>query len=433
MFQALRLRDFRLLWGAGLLSSLGSWLLVLAVPAHIFVVTRSLAATGLTLAADYAPLLFLGPVAGVLADRWDRRRLMLGCDLARAAVVTAMLAGASAPGRLWMFYPALAAESSATALFQPALRARVPAVTGTGPTLTAANALTVVSDGMVRIVGGPAGGVLLAVCGLRALIIADAVSYLASAAVMTATSPAPPHPSRDQTTVAGDLAAGGRALRRSPVARTLLAASTAFLTGNAALSAIIVPFGLRLGGSAATGVLFAALGVGFLAGAPVLRVLADRMKFQTFLPLTLLGDSTGYLLLFSARSLSTAIPAAVAIGLLGSMVLATVRTTLQRAIPHAALGRVSAVFLTAEAAATLAGSVAGPLLAGAAGPFGDAVSAALVTVATAGYVRMRYGAARPVPALSSAASARASCASASRSSVARMVARLVRALLSSER
>lgn len=399
MFQALRIRDFRLLWGAGLLSSLGSWLLVLAVPAHIFVVTRSLAATGLTLAAQYSPLLLLGPAAGVLADRWDRRHLMLGCDLARAAVVAVMLAGASAPGHIWVFYPALAAESSATALFQPALRARVPAITGTGTTLTAANALTTVSDGVVRLAGGPAGGVLLAVCGLRVLIVADAVSYLISAIAMAATSRAAPGPGRPRLTrhaVAADLAAGLGALRRSPVARTLLLVSATFLTANAALSAIVVPFGLqRLGGSAGTGVLFAALGVGFLAGAPASRALGDRLKPQTFLPLTLLGNATGYVLLFAAGSLRTAVPAAIVIGLFGSTALAGIRTTLQRAVPNAVLGRVSAVFLAAEAAATLAGAVAGPVLATALRPSGDADLAALVTVAAAGYARLRLGAACP--------------------------------------
>ena len=59
MFQALRIPDFRLLWGGGLISSLGSWLLVLAVPAHILAVTGSLRDTGLTLAAQYLPQLVL--------------------------------------------------------------------------------------------------------------------------------------------------------------------------------------------------------------------------------------------------------------------------------------------------------------------------------------------------------------------------------------
>ena len=52
MFQALRIPDFRLLWGGGLISSLGSWLLVMAIPAHILVATGSLRDTGLTLAAS---------------------------------------------------------------------------------------------------------------------------------------------------------------------------------------------------------------------------------------------------------------------------------------------------------------------------------------------------------------------------------------------
>ena len=69
MFQALRIPDFRLLWGGGLISSLGSWLLVLAVPAHILAVTGSLRDTGLVLAAQYLPQLVLGPVQEHPDDR----------------------------------------------------------------------------------------------------------------------------------------------------------------------------------------------------------------------------------------------------------------------------------------------------------------------------------------------------------------------------
>ena len=112
MFQALRIPDFRLLWGGGLISSLGSWLLVLAVPAHILLVTGSLRDTGLTLAAQYLPQLVLGPVAGVFTDRWDRRRLMIGTNLFRAGAVAVMLLGTS-PGRYWVLYAALSPRAAA--------------------------------------------------------------------------------------------------------------------------------------------------------------------------------------------------------------------------------------------------------------------------------------------------------------------------------
>ena len=127
MFRALRIPDFRLLWSGGLISSLGSWLLVLAVPAHILAVTGSLRDTGLTLAAEYLPQLVLGPVAGVVADRWDRRRLMIATNLFCAGAVAVMLLGTST-GRYWVLYVALIAESGGAVLYAPALQARVPAV-----------------------------------------------------------------------------------------------------------------------------------------------------------------------------------------------------------------------------------------------------------------------------------------------------------------
>jgi MFS family permease len=161
MFEALRIRDFRLMWAGGLVSALGSWLLTLAIPAHIFLVTGSLRATGLTVAAEYLPLLVLGPVAGVCADRRDRRRLMIGTNLFCAAAVMTMLLGL-APGRYGVLYAALVAENAGIVLSRPAGQARTPAVVGTGSLLTSANALNAATSGVVRLVGGPLGGVLLA-------------------------------------------------------------------------------------------------------------------------------------------------------------------------------------------------------------------------------------------------------------------------------
>ena len=187
MFQALRIRDFRLLWGGSVVSALGTWLLVLAIPAHVLLVTGSLRDTGLTLAAQYLPVLILGPVAGVLTDRWDRRRLMIATSLFRAGAVAVMLLG-TAPGRYWVLYGALIAESGAGVLYIPAWQARTPAIVGTGTLLSSANSLNALADGAVRLVGGPLGGVLLTVFGIRWVIGADALSYLVSAAANAMTS-----------------------------------------------------------------------------------------------------------------------------------------------------------------------------------------------------------------------------------------------------
>jgi len=386
MLQALRIRDFRLLWVGGTISYLGSWLLVLAVPAHIFLVTNSLAATGLTLAAEYLPLVLLGPVAGVLTDRWDRRRLLITTNLFRAFAVAAMLL-ALAPARYWIFYAALIAESSGTALAVPALQARTPAIVGTGTALNSANSLNAVSSGVVRLIGGPLGGIMFAAFGIRVLIAADALSYLVAATTIMMTG-RERHQSRDSGSnirvVLRELRDGLRVLLREPAARALLPIWVIFLTANASLSAVIVAFGIRqLGGSRATGFVFAALGAGFLAGAPLLKITLDRFCARYPLFLTLAATAGSYALLFHSSSLMTALPSAVAVGLFGSMSLAISQTTVQRVIPNAALGRVSAVFLTGEAAATLAGALAGPMLAQTIHLAGLAATASLTTALAA--------------------------------------------------
>ncbi len=382
MFKALRNQDFRLLWVGSLVSSLGTWLLVLALPAHVFLVTGSLRDTGLILAVEYLPALLLGPVAGVLTDRWDRRRLMIATSVFRAGSVAVMLLG-TAPNRYWVLYAALVAESAGGVLYGPAALARTPAIVGTGPLLNSANALNAASDGAVRLIGGPLGGVLLTLLGIRWLICADALSYLVSAAAIAMTSrradgqvdrraaAVKSRPARHQADrraavrdVARELAAGVRVLRAQPVARALLPVTVVFLAANASLSAVLIPFGVqRLGGSEHTGFLLSALGVGFLLGAPVLRALLDRGQSRTLLALTLTLTAVAYFALFTSSSLVTALPAAVAVGMFGSMSEVIAQTAMQRVIPNAALGRVSAVFLTGEAAATLVGAVAGPFLA----------------------------------------------------------------------
>ena len=399
MLQALRVRDFRLLWAGGVVSSFGSWLLTLAIPTHIFLVTGSLRATGLTVAAEYLPLLVLGPVAGVFADRWDRRRLMTGTNLFCAGAVAAMLLG-TAPGRYWVLYAALVAENAGVVLYMPAWQARTPAIVGTGQLLSSANALNSVGSGTVRLIGGPLGGILLAAWGARWLIGIDAVSYLLSAAAMFMTSAAGralrDHESTTVGQVARDLANGIHVLRRQPFARTLLPVTVIFLAANASLSAVLIPFGLeRLGGAERTGFLLAALGAGYLLGAPVIRLLLDRVQPGRLLAATLAATAVAYFALFTSSSLRSALPAAMAVGAFGSMSLVIAQTAVQRVIPNAVLGRAGAVFLTGEAAATLAGAAAGPVLAQAGGLTAIAAAASLVTLAAAVLARLLIPAAAP--------------------------------------
>ena len=404
MFQALRVRDFRLLWAGGLVSALGSWLLVVAVPAHILIATGSLRDTGLSLAAEYVPQLVLGPVAGVLADRADRRRLMIAASVCCAAAVALMLLGTTP-----VIYAALVAENAGAVLYAPAAQARTPAIVGTGPLLTSASSLNALTGGTVRLIGGPLGGILLAYCGFRVLVAADAVSYLVAAAAAFGTSRTDGL-STDGVRADGDadgvsadgeggegkgaspvadLVDGARMLMHQPAARALFPVSVIFLAANAALSALLIPFGIeRLGGAAHTGFLMSFLGAGFLLGAPLIRALLDRGQARVLLAATLAVTAIGFFLLFTSSSLDVALPAALVIGVAGSMSLAIPQVTLQRVVHGAALGRVTALFLTGEAAATLAGAVAGPFIAQADGLTAVAATASVLTLGAAALARV---------------------------------------------
>jgi MFS family permease len=363
VIEALRIRDFRLLWCSRLVSQLGSWLLVVAVPAYVFTLTGSLAATGLTLAAEYLPVVLMGPSAGVLVDRWDRRRVMIAADVVRAVAIASLLL-VHDPGDIWLVYLALVLESLGTMLFRPAAQAHTPVVVGTGTALSSANALNAVTDGTVRLIGAPLGAALLGWAGFDLLVWLDTGTYLLSAAAIVLTAPlATPTPATSGGFggILLDFREGLAFLRAERTARGLLLVNTLFLGANACLSALLVPYGITvLGGSEKIGLVMSALGVGFLLGAPLIRALVDRAPPAYLLGGMLAATGVSYTLLFSATTLETALPAAVLTGAGGSVALGAVQTTLQRTAPHDMLGRTSSVMFTCEAAVTLVGAISGP-------------------------------------------------------------------------
>ncbi|MGW4110502.1 MFS transporter [Actinosynnema sp. NPDC004786] len=385
MLSALRVGDFRLLWAARSISVFGPWLLVVAVPAHVFGLTGSVMAAGAALAAEFLPAVLFGPVAGVLADRWDRRRLMVAADVLRAVAVASLLL-ARDPGDLWLVYVALLVESAGTVVFRPAAQAHTPVVVGTGTALSGANALNSLTDGVARLVGAPLGGALLGLVGFQVLVLADVVSYLLSAVLVALTSQRPREAGAHGEGRAW--AEGVAFLRSDRTASALLVISSVFLAANASLSALLVPFGMTvLGGTGPVGLVMSGLGVGFLLGAPVTRVLVDRVRVGPLLAGALVVTAAGFALLFGSRSLTSALPAAGLIGLAGSAVLVVTQTALQRVTPTAVLGRVGAVLFTGEAVATFAGALAGPALAELTSTRTAAYVACAVTVAAAAHAR----------------------------------------------
>lgn len=367
----MNISDFRSLWLGQFASTLGTWLLVLGIPLHIYDLTGSTALTGAAFVAETLPALMFGPAAGVLVDRLDRRLVMVVTDIVRALVILSMLLARS-PDDLWILYAAIIAENAAAQLFRPARQALIPALVTRPAQLPAANSMFGVIDGLVRLVGSVLGGAIYAVFGFSTLVIADSTSYLLSALACYVIRYRAPRPQRAPVTIScglTELRAGLRHVWGQPLLRGLIVVTAVFYLANGALTALLVPFA-RTQLHADTyryGYLLAALGVGYLFGAPLARTLIDHWSTRGAVLISVPWLAACFGLAFGSRSYPLAITAFALAGAPAVVLIIAVATAYQRHTPDRLLGRVTAAFLTVEMAVYVAGAGAASSMAEASG------------------------------------------------------------------
>ena len=354
-----RNRPFRLLWSARAVSYLGDSLGLVALMLHVAETTgQALAVAGLLLAGDFAPAL-LGPLAGTVADRLDRRRVMVGCELVQGALVVAVA--------LWLpplplLLVLVGLRAVAGQVFQPASRAAVPAVVADRD-LERANAAVGVATNGGETLGPLVAALLLPVLEVRGVLLVDAASFLVSAALLgflpALAGPGPgPRPS-----FLADAAGGLRYLRGQAVVRAVALGYFAVVacTGIDDVALVFLATGTFGAGEAAVGLLLAAVGIGLLAGYALLaRTGGARLISRGTTPIdrgaTLAvprtPPATGLLLagfaISSAGNLLTGLAWAVAaafavqavrgLGIAATDVAAT--TLVQRTVPRDLQGRV---------------------------------------------------------------------------------------------
>src|SRR5579862_4580826 len=176
-------RDLRLVLSAGIISLTGDWVLTIGLIYRVYAVTGSTVASALTMASSFAPQVLLGAVAGVFADRWDRKRTMIVANLLLAAGLLPLLL-VHGVGQVWIVFAVMFAEGAVKQFFSPAEQALVPRLVP-DEELLAANALNGQVSSASRLAGSAIGGVLVAAGGLGAVTLADAASFVASAVLLT--------------------------------------------------------------------------------------------------------------------------------------------------------------------------------------------------------------------------------------------------------
>lgn len=269
-----RNRNFRNLWLGQVVSQLGDWFNTIALYTLVLELTGSGRAVGLVLVARFAPSVIFGPLAGAVADRFNRRTVMIVCDVARAVVVLGFLLIRSAED-LWLAYALTVAQLGLSTFFEPARTAAVPSVV-TERELVTANTITSVTWSAMLTLGAAIGGAMTAAFGSTAAFLLDSLTYFVSALFIALIHlPARAPREKRKLTIGralglADTAEGVAYVRRRPRVMALLLVKPAWCVGGGILTLLAV-FGERvfqLGGKTALGMsaLYAARGVGTAIG-----------------------------------------------------------------------------------------------------------------------------------------------------------------------
>lgn len=351
MISVLRQRDFSLLWFGGVLSVIGDYFLFVALPFFVYERTGSALATGAMFIAETLPRLLFGSVAGIFADRWDRKRVMVISDLARALILLPLLLVATG-GPLALVYAVAFAEATVSMFFLPAKSALIPNLVDER-SLTAANSLDSLGEEVPSLVGALLGGALLAVVGLSGLILLDVVTYLASAVLISLiafSTTAPDNEPEVAVEVAasawmnalGEWLEGLRLIWRERSVAVLFAVVSLATVGEGIVTVMVIIFFRNVlgGGAQEFSYFIAAYGVGGILGGIFLGWFSRAIDETRLFSLSLLANGILLIAIFNTAMLTLIAALSVLAGMTVVGWVITSQTLLQKWVPDQYRGRV---------------------------------------------------------------------------------------------
>jgi len=345
----LRQRDFALIWGAALVSNIGSWMQTVAVGVLVTEATGKAGWTGLVAAAGFLPIGLLSPVGGALADRVHRRRLLVLTTLGETtfAAVLAVLAAAGHATPVAVTLVVLAGGCMA-ALGFPAYQAILPELVAKEDLLGAIS-LSSAQYNFGRVVGPALAGVVIAVGSFTFAFALNALSFGAVLVAVSLVQLSAPVPTDEEGNMWRRIRTGARGAMSEPGCRTaiLAIAVTAFLLSP--FIALIPAVALKLYGSkeSGTAALVTAQGVGAVAGALVMGSLARRWGRRRVLVANLALVPVMLTLYALAPNLPTAVVALALVGAAYIGVLSGLATVVQLRAPAALRGRILSFYMVA--------------------------------------------------------------------------------------
>src|SRR4051812_2946307 len=367
--RALGVRDLRLLLGALTVSAIGGWAYNVALVVVVFERTHSASWVAAASLGRFVPALLFSPYAGVIAERFERRRVMITCDLLCAAYMVGMAATAAAKGPVPLII-GFAALTSMTAICYPsASAAMIPQVVGERD-LAAANALNAGIDNLSVLVGPALGGVLLIWFEPPVVILVNVASFVVSALLVMRlhARSVPSDVTRDGGPL-GQVIAGIKAITTSSTAVILVGFSVlaSFLYGTDTVLFVVVSEHKLGTGPNGFGYLLAALGVGGLLATVLVNRLSASRHLGLVIAISMIVYCAPTALLTVVHSPEIAFGIQVVRGA-GTLIVDTLAlTALQRSLPSNMIARVFGVFWALVLGAINIGVLVTPFLLNAVG------------------------------------------------------------------
>jgi MFS family permease len=349
-------RDFRLLWLGQIIARLGDIFYWLALLITVNELTSSTLAMGFTTISLALPQLLLGLPAGVLVDRFDRRKVMIASDVLRGGLVLFCLLVGSRE-QVWIFYLVGFLMSAISVFFFPARQAVTPSLVAEEE-LLGANALLETSRTMAMLMGAAAAGFVIAYAGAKVAFILVSVSFLLSAIFLWAMHV----PQMVQSTRSASLAnlwaelrQGLGFVRSSRLLTGIMIVMTVFMLGIGAINVLWVPFMDRLFdiGPEGLGIADSLQGLGMLLGSIIVGNLTSRFRLTRLLSgsLALFGLAAAAIGL--APTFVAVLVLLIFIGLSLPPINTAASTLVQTVTPHELMGRVNSASGTMQSVANL--------------------------------------------------------------------------------
>ncbi|PWR05469.1 MFS transporter [Micromonospora acroterricola] len=365
----LRTAVYRNLWLALLAANIGTWMQT--VGAQWLLIHHSNASTlvALVQTASLLPVLLLALPAGVLADSFDRRHLLISVQLFLVAVAVALtlltLTDRMPPALLLTLTFAFGVGQ---ALTLPAWAAVIPELVPQDQ-LRSASALGSISVNVARAIGPAVAGVLIARTGVAPVFALNAVAFLIFVYALARWRPGNTRAVEVPERFTAALRAGGRYVRHSPTVRRLLRRAMVFVVPASAVWALLpLVADRRLGlGSGGYGLLLAALGVGAVAGGLLLAMIRDRLSANQLLFIAGVLFTVALAVVGTVRAVPLVLVALLPAGLAWVTVLANVNAEMQLFLPSWVRARGLAVYQVFFAGGQAVGALVWGLVADLAG------------------------------------------------------------------